>query len=205
MGERFAGYWNKFMTSTPSSDSSLPLDDNSMSATNRPSAESLRILYCHCSFANVVPKDVKEKVLAGLADSQTPVDFIPDLCEMSARRDPLLGELAKRSNVRIAACFPRAVQGLFTAAGCPLPPQGPEVVNMRVLSAEDVLSKLSRPETADANDARRSPEPQGTTEDTKAETPPNSDITQEDNEEDAAFASAGAPPRPPFDRQEDSP
>lgn len=125
----------------------LPIVDAQAAQTSQTNgAEPLRILYCHCSFANVVPKGVKEEVLSGLAESSIPVDFIPDLCEMSARRDPLLAELASRKNVRIAACFPRAVQGLFTAAGHPLAPSGPEVVNMRVLSGAEVLETLSRPE-----------------------------------------------------------
>ena len=29
-----------------------------------------RILYCHCSYAQVVPKDVKEEVLRKLAESR---------------------------------------------------------------------------------------------------------------------------------------
>jgi hypothetical protein len=107
--------------------------------------ETPRILYCHCAFAQVIPRDVKQKVLERLAESGADFECVPDLCEMSARRDPLLEQLAGRQNVRIAACYERAVHGLFRAAGHPLPQPGPEIVNMRVLSADDAVSALLRP------------------------------------------------------------
>jgi hypothetical protein len=108
-----------------------------------------RVLYCHCRYADVVPREVKTDVLAGLAASGRPFDAVPDLCEMSARRDPKLVELAA-GPVRIAACYPRAVRWLFAAAGAPLP-DGAEVLNMRVEPAEAVLDALagSHPEPAE--------------------------------------------------------
>ena len=111
--------------------------------------ESPHILYCHCAFAQVIPKDVKQGVLERLAGSGAEFECVPDLCEMSARRDPRLQQLAQRADVRIAACYPRAVHGLFTAAGHPLPQPGPEIINMRVLSADESFTALVRPrETA---------------------------------------------------------
>jgi hypothetical protein len=70
------------------------------------STSSFHILYCHCAFARVVPVDVKSAVLARLAESELEFDAVPDLCEMSARRDPRLAELASGNPLRIAACFP---------------------------------------------------------------------------------------------------
>lgn len=107
--------------------------------------EPPRILYCHCAFAQVIPREVKQGVLERLARSNVEFDCVPDLCEMSARRDPLLKQLAARQNVRIAACYERAVYGLFKAAGHPLSQPGPEIVNMRVLSADDAAAALLRP------------------------------------------------------------
>lgn len=101
-----------------------------------------RILYCHCAYAKVVPPEVKQQVLEKLAESGVPFDAAPDLCEMSARRDPRLAELASEGAVRIAACYPRAVKWLFAAAGAPLAAQGVEIRNMRVESADDVLAAL---------------------------------------------------------------
>jgi len=39
-----------------------------------------RILYCHCSYAQVVPKDVKEEVLRKLTESGKSFDAVADLC-----------------------------------------------------------------------------------------------------------------------------
>ncbi|HET6424811.1 MAG TPA: hypothetical protein VFG20_14070, partial [Planctomycetaceae bacterium] len=106
---------------------------------------SPRIVYCHCAFAQVLPKDVKQGVLEQLGASAVDVECVPDLCEMSARRDPLLAELVQSPRVRIAACYPRAVRGLFTAAGCSLT-NNVEIVNLRVLNADDATRALLSPE-----------------------------------------------------------
>ena len=53
-----------------------------------------RILYCHCAYAKVVPPEVKAAVLNGLAEADAEFDAVPDLCEMAARGDERLRELA---------------------------------------------------------------------------------------------------------------
>jgi len=45
--------------------------------------EDTRILYCHCAYAQVVPKEVKEAVLKKLCESGVAFDAVADLCEMS--------------------------------------------------------------------------------------------------------------------------
>src|SRR5258705_2268287 len=105
------------------------------------STTPLRILYCHCAFARVVPADVKSGVLARLAESSVEFEAVPDLCEMSARRDPRLGELAAPGSMRIAACFPRAGHWLFEAARSPLP-QSAQILNMRIDSADKIADEL---------------------------------------------------------------
>ena len=102
-----------------------------------------RILYCHCSYAKVVPDEVKADVLKRLCASGAAFDAVADLCEMSARRDPSLKRLAEAGAVKIAACYPRAVKWLFHAAGAPLPKEGVEVLNMREQSADDVMKALA--------------------------------------------------------------
>lgn len=109
-------------------------------------AEVPRILYCHCAYAQVVPAEVKAAVLRKLCDAGVAFDAVPDLCEMSARRDPNLQNLASGGCVKIAACYPRAVKWLFAAAQAPLPPDGTEVLNMRVQTAEEIVTALLRPE-----------------------------------------------------------
>ncbi len=101
-----------------------------------------RIIYCHCAYAQVVPAEVKQEVLQTLSASDTSFEGVADLCEMAARHDPWLQEVAKGGQVRIAACYPRAVKWLFSSAGAPLPDRGIEVLNMRTDSAADVAARL---------------------------------------------------------------
>lgn len=102
-----------------------------------------RILYCHCAYAQVVPPDTKQQVLAKLAESGVAFDAVADLCEMSARKDPALKELVNADEgLRIAACYPRALKWLFNAAGVTLPEQGVQIGNMRTESAEQVVQLL---------------------------------------------------------------
>lgn len=105
-----------------------------------------RILYCHCQYAQVVPPEVKEAVLRQLVESGQPFDAVADLCELSARRDPMLHRLADGGPIKIAACFPRAVKGLFHAAGADLPLEKAEVMNMRVETVEELRRSLQSEE-----------------------------------------------------------
>ena len=109
-----------------------------------PHPSSVKILYCHCQYAQVVPKPTKEAVLSGLCHSETEFEAVADLCELSARKDPVLQHLASGS-VKIAACFPRAVKWLFAAAGAPLDHANTEVVNLRTEAPENALALLHAP------------------------------------------------------------
>ncbi len=104
-----------------------------------------RILYCHCAYSKIIPPTVKSEVLEGLAASGVSFEALPDLCEMSARRDPKLKELAESGSLQILACYPRAVQGLFLAAGSPLSEGQAEILNMRTGSADDLLRPILAP------------------------------------------------------------
>ena len=104
-----------------------------------------RILYCHCAYAQVVPKAVKEQVLRELCASGAAFDAVPDLCSLSASGDASLKQLAGEGCLKIAACYPRAVRWLFSAAGAPLPVEGVEILNMRTESAEAVTEALLAP------------------------------------------------------------
>ncbi|MDB6151239.1 MAG: hypothetical protein JWQ44_2687 [Chthoniobacter sp.] len=104
------------------------------------------ILYCHCQYAQVVPRETKEAVLRQLCESGVAFEAVADLCEMAARRDPSLQKLSQAGAVKIAACFPRAVKGLFHQAGADLAPERTEVLNMRIQSAGDVCAALLSPE-----------------------------------------------------------
>jgi hypothetical protein len=102
------------------------------------------LLYCHCQYAQVVPREVKEAVLQRLCDAGVPFEAVADLCEMSARHDPALQRLAETGSIKVAACFPRAVKWLFAAAEASLPVDGTEVLNMRTQSVEEIVEALLR-------------------------------------------------------------
>ena len=102
----------------------------------------MSILYCNCTYAKVVPPEVKKDVLRRLSDSGQAFDAVADLCDMSARKDPALKKIADGGGTKIAACYPRAVKWLFHAAGTPLPAEGIEVLNMREDSAEHIVKEL---------------------------------------------------------------
>lgn len=131
-------------------------------------ADTPRILYCHCQYAQVVPPDVKAAVLRRLAESGLPFDAVADLCEMSARQDPALLQYAEGAPVKIAACYPRAVKWLFHTAGANLPLDRAEVLNMRVQTADDVAAALASAELnpnlpAGKAEAADAPDASGTT------------------------------------------
>ena len=103
-----------------------------------------RILYCHCAYAQVVPPETKTAVLEQLSASGVSFEAVPDLCEMSARRDSRLEQIASQGEATIVACYPRAVRWLFNAAGTTLP-DSVRVLNMRVATAPEILSALELP------------------------------------------------------------
>ena len=116
-----------------------------MTAASKPSTDSAepRIVYCRCAYAQVVPEDVKQEVLAGIAASGRGFEAVADLCEMAARRDPQLKALAADDRpLKIAACWPRAVEGLFRLADAPLPTHGVKILNMRTDAAPRVLASI---------------------------------------------------------------
>lgn len=128
------------------------------------------IVYCHCKYAQVLPPATKDEVLRRLCASGLPFEAVPDLCELSARRDASLRRLASAGPLKVAACHPRAVKWLFAAAGAPLDAASTEVVNLRVLepgaAAEALLSDrleanvpAGKAVASDAPGAGAAPEP----------------------------------------------
>lgn len=99
------------------------------------------ILYCRCAYAQVVPSGVKNDVLQKLCDSSASFETVSDLCEMAAHRDPRLQAIASCGHLRIAACYPRAVKGLFQQTGFPLPADT-EILNMRTQTAQEIADAL---------------------------------------------------------------
>ena len=65
-------------------------------------SKSPGILYCRCAYAQVVADEVKDGVIEGLCASGRSFDAVSDLCEMSARKDPRLTEIAQQAGFRFA-------------------------------------------------------------------------------------------------------
>ena len=101
-----------------------------------------RLVYCHCAYAKVVKPDVKREVLRSLGASDRDFEAVPDLCEMSARKDPALADYAADDGLRVVACYPRAVRWLFHAAGSPLKDEV-QILNMREESAEEIAARIA--------------------------------------------------------------
>lgn len=99
------------------------------------------ILYCRCAHAQIIPAETKDGVLSRLCESGQPFTAVSDLCEMSARRDARLAEIAPQAGWKIAACHARAVRWLFHAAEAPLAGDA-EIINLRELDAETATAAL---------------------------------------------------------------
>jgi NAD-dependent dihydropyrimidine dehydrogenase PreA subunit len=103
----------------------------------------LDILFCNCAYGDFIPAERRQKILSALLASDVNLVAIPDLCGLAASRDPLLARLAATPEPKIVACYPRAVRWLFHLGGAPLPAGHAEILNMRLQSADDILSRLS--------------------------------------------------------------
>jgi len=98
------------------------------------------ILYCNCSFKDLIPEERKQKAREVLAATDAEVVPVPDLCELAARRDPLLAELAATPGLAIMACYPRAIRWLFHWAGHPLR-HDVELVNLRTTTIRELAER----------------------------------------------------------------
>jgi len=100
------------------------------------------ILFCACANANIIPAETRARVRAALARSAARVIEVPDLCRLAANQQIPLDETALAGRVQVVACYPRAVRWLLHRAGIKLANDPLEVLNMRVLSAEEIIEKL---------------------------------------------------------------
>ena len=107
------------------------------------------ILYCHCAYADVVAPEVKHEVLQRLVASGATFDAVADLCKLSAAKDPALQHFAGQPGLQIVACYPRAVRGLFVAAGSPLQGESTSILNMREQSAQAIAAQVLSPQLPD--------------------------------------------------------
>lgn len=103
---------------------------------------SKQVVVCRCARANVIPPVFRDDVLKRLCASGVVFEVVQDLCELSATRDPKLQRLANSGELRLAACFPRAVRWLFHAGGADLRIEHVELFNMRTDNAFAIAAGL---------------------------------------------------------------
>ncbi len=101
-----------------------------------------KIVYCNCTYARIIEKDVKQAVLQALSETGVAFTAVPDLCEMAAQKDPELARLMSTGPVKLAACYKRAVKGLCHSSGVTWNDDDIEVINMRETDAEGVVKAL---------------------------------------------------------------
>jgi len=99
------------------------------------------ILFCNCSFSDVISADVKEPVLDWLKTSGRSFVGVDDFCRMAAQADERLNEWAAVSSLTVIACYRRAIEALFSRVGLELP-QNTRFLNMRQMTAEEVIAQL---------------------------------------------------------------
>ncbi len=105
--------------------------------------DAMRVLYCECAFSDLVPEAAKADLVQRLRGAGVAFEAVPDLCELAARRDPLLKAVAERGDALIIACYPRAVRWLFAYAGVPLPEAGVSILNLRVEEPEAIVRRVT--------------------------------------------------------------
>jgi Pyruvate/2-oxoacid:ferredoxin oxidoreductase delta subunit len=101
----------------------------------------VHILFCACINADIVPRGVREAVLAGIRAAAADVSVVSDLCGAAVEKPSCLRDLAAMSGLRVLACHPRAVRGLFRAAGAPLRDDA-AVLDLRRLAPREVFVRL---------------------------------------------------------------
>lgn len=118
----------------------------------------IRVIFCQCVHRDLAPALLQAEVLRGLQGSGVDLLVVPDLCEQAVRRDRAILEFVAFSDLRVAACYPRAVKwllrymGASTAGEC-------RVGNLRVGSAASVLEQLLGAQAGGQSDEKCSPVP----------------------------------------------
>jgi NAD-dependent dihydropyrimidine dehydrogenase PreA subunit len=110
-----------------------------MSHASRPDL----VIYCHCSYTNLVFDETRRIALATLAESGATFQAVPDLCAMAAQRDPRLATWFAKRPVLVVACYPRTVRWLLEYAGILTPSEGISVLNMRTEPSDAIREQLS--------------------------------------------------------------
>ena len=99
------------------------------------------IIFCNCSWYDVVPEEVRTTVLQAITDAGVNFCSVSDLCGLAAQKDERLAEWANADGLKVVGCFSRTIKWLFHFAGFPLKSE-PVVLNMRKLSADTIIEAV---------------------------------------------------------------
>lgn len=100
------------------------------------------VVYCLCANTGLVPDERKSEALSTLSAAGLPVEVVPDLCELAAKRDPRIAGWFSRSRVLVVACHPRAIRWLIRHAGVETCDGAIEVVNIRTEPAAAIGRRI---------------------------------------------------------------
>ena len=104
-------------------------------------AEKISVLFCNCAYSDLIDKDKKSQILTVLAEASISLHATDDLCALSAKKDEMLHKISANKELKIIACYPRAVHSLFSAAGAKLD-KDVEIFNMRSSTADEIIEAL---------------------------------------------------------------
>jgi NAD-dependent dihydropyrimidine dehydrogenase PreA subunit len=101
------------------------------------------VLFCHCAYRGLIAPAARQQLLGRIRAAGIPVTEVPDLCDLAARRDPLLQAAMAHDHVTVAACRPRAVHWLLNAGGVDVCAEAVTFVDLRNADAEPPALNLT--------------------------------------------------------------
>lgn len=99
------------------------------------------ILFCNCSWSDVISADVKEVVLGSLKESGVAFVGVDDICRLAVDGDERFAQWASVERLTVIGCYRRAIESLFLRAGFKLP-ENARVLNMRQMAAAEIIAEL---------------------------------------------------------------
>lgn len=115
------------------------------------------ILYCKCDGNEQVDLATKDKIAGFLAESGLEYAEVADFCEQVASTALLIEELNAKSSLTVIACFPRALEWLFYAAGIGIEGKNITYFNLREQDADTVINELKKQTDLEKGPGRKIP------------------------------------------------
>lgn len=99
------------------------------------------ILFCNCSWSDVISADVKEVVLDALKASGASVVGVDDLCRLAVYDVARFAQWASVEYLTVIGCYRRTIESLFYRAGFKLP-ENARVLNMRQMTGAEIIAEF---------------------------------------------------------------